>query len=120
HPLSLHDALPISPMGPVLVTLDADLQEDPLEKTEEAKLRIPKLTKRAHPQGDDESLREAAKMLVMAENPVIYANRYGRTEKAPALLVQLAELLHAPVIDGRSRMNFPSRHKYNHSARREQ
>ena len=59
-------------------------------------------------------------MLVAAENPVIYANRYGRTEKAPALLVQLAELLNAPVIDGRSRMNFPSRHKFNHSSRREQ
>ena len=68
---------------------------------EEAKLRIPKLSRRAHPQGDDESLREAAKMLVAAENPVIYANRYGRTEKGPALLIQLAELLHAPVIDGR-------------------
>ena len=59
-------------------------------------------------------------MLVAAENPVIYANRYGRTEKAPALLIQLAELLNAPVIDGRSRMNFPSRHKFNHSSRREQ
>jgi thiamine pyrophosphate-dependent acetolactate synthase large subunit-like protein len=115
-----YDLATTAPMGPVLVTLDADLQEDPLENAEEARLRIPKLTRRAHPQGDDESLREAAKLLVAAENPVIYANRYGRTEKAPALLVQLAELLHAPVIDGRSRMNFPSRHKYNHSARREQ
>jgi thiamine pyrophosphate-dependent acetolactate synthase large subunit-like protein len=115
-----YDLATTAPMGPVLVTIDADVQEDPLHKDEEAKLRIPKLRRRAHPQGDDESLREAAKMLVAAENPVIYANRYGRTEKGPALLIQLAELLHAPVIDGRSRMNFPSRHKYNHSARREQ
>jgi acetolactate synthase-1/2/3 large subunit len=115
-----YDLATTAPMGPVLVTIDTDVQEDPLHKEEEAKLRIPKLTHRRHPQGDDESLREAAKLLVAAENPVIYANRYGRSENAPALLIQLAELLHAPVIDGRGRMNFPSRHKYNHSSRREQ
>ena len=51
---------------------------------------------------------------------MIYVNRYGRTEKGPALLVELAELLNAPVVDGRFRMNFPSRHKFNHSGRREQ
>jgi len=115
-----YDLATTAPMAPVLVTIDTDVQEDPLEKSEEASLRIPKLRRRAHPQGDDESLREAAKLLVAAENPVIYANRYGRSERAPALLVELAELLHAPVIDGRARMNFPNWHKYNHSGRREQ
>ena len=115
-----YDLATTAPMGPVLVTIDADVQEDPLEKSEEADLRIPKLRRRAHPQGDDESLREAAKLLVAAENPVIYANRYGRSERAPALLVQFSELLNAPVVDGRARMNFPSRHKFNHSGRREQ
>jgi acetolactate synthase-1/2/3 large subunit len=115
-----YDLATTAPMGPVLVTIDADMQEDPLEKPEEATLRIPKIRRRAHPQGDVESVRDAAKLLVSAESPVIYANRYGRSERAPALLIELAELLHAPVIDGRSRMNFPSRHKYNHSGRREQ
>jgi thiamine pyrophosphate-dependent acetolactate synthase large subunit-like protein len=115
-----YDLATTAPMAPVLVTIDTDVQEDPLEKSEEAGLRIPKLRRRAHPQGDDESLREAAKLLVAAENPVIYANRYGRSERGPALLIELAELLHVPVIDGRARMNFPSRHKYNHSGRREQ
>ena len=115
-----YDLATTVPMAPVLVTIDADLQEDPLHPEEEKKLRIPKLSVRAQPQGDDAAVREVAKMLVAAENPVIYANRYGRTEKGPALLVELAELLHTPVIDGRARMNFPSRHKYNHSSRREQ
>ncbi len=115
-----YDLATTAPMAPVLVTIDTDVQEDPLEKTEEATLRIPKLGRRVHPQGDDEAVRDAAKLLVAAENPVIYANRYGRSERAPQLLIQLAELLHAPVIDGRARMNFPSRHKYNHSSRREQ
>jgi acetolactate synthase-1/2/3 large subunit len=115
-----YDLAVTAPMGPVLVTIDADVQEEPLHREEEVSLRIPKLHPRAQPQGDVESLREAAKLLVAAENPVIFANRYGRTEKAPALLVELAELLHAPVVDAKSRMNFPNRHKYNHSGRREQ
>src|SRR5262245_18075079 len=115
-----YDLATTAPMGPVLVTIDADIQEEGLSQEEEAHLRIPKLRPRAHPQGDEKGVREAARMLVQAENPVIYANRYGRTEKAPALLVELAELLNAPVVDGRLRMNFPSRHKFNHTGRREQ
>ena len=104
----------------ILVTIDADVQEEPLHREEEVSLRIPKLHPRAQPQGDVESLRAAAELLVAAGTPVIFANRYGRPEKAPALLVELAELLHAPVVDAKSRMNFPNRHKYNHSGRREQ
>ena len=56
-------------------------------------------------------------MLVAAENPVIFPYRYARTEAAPALLVQLAELLHAPVVDGRGRMNIPNKHPLNHTTR---
>ena len=108
-----------APMAPVLITIDADVQENPLEAKEEAKLRIPRLKVRAHPQGDLAAVRDTAKLLVAAENPVIYVNRYARTENGPALLVQLAELLQAPVVDARARMNFPSRHKLNHSARRD-
>ena len=115
-----YDLATSAPMGPVLVTLDADLQEEGLPQEEETHLRIPKLRPRAHPQADESGVREIARLLVAAENPVIYVNRYGRTEKAPALLVQLAELLNAPVVDGRFRMNFPSRHKFNHTSRREQ
>jgi acetolactate synthase-1/2/3 large subunit len=115
-----YDLATIAPMGPTLVTLDADLQEEGLPAEEEAHLRIPRLRPRGHPQADASGLAEAARMLAAAENPVIYVNRYGRTDKASALLVQLAELLNAPVIDGRFRMNFPSRHKFNHTSRREQ
>jgi len=115
-----YDLATTAPMGPVVVTIDADIQEESLEPAHEAQLRIPKLRPRSQPQGEDGAVREAAKLLVAAENPVIYANRYGRTAKGPALLVELAELLQAPVVDGRLRMNFPSRHRFNHSSRREQ
>jgi thiamine pyrophosphate-dependent acetolactate synthase large subunit-like protein len=108
-----------APMGPVLVTADGDLQEDPIPAAVGERLHIPQLRARAHPQGDSNAVREAARMLVAAENPVIYVNRYGRTENAPALLVELAELLNAAVIDPHMRMNFPNRHKFNFSSRRE-
>ncbi len=107
------------PMAPVLITADADLQEDAIPDGMEARLSIPRLRARAQPMGDSGAVREAAKLLVEAEYPVIYCNRYGRTEKAPALLIELAELLNAAVVDPHMRMNFPNRHKFNHSMRRE-
>jgi len=114
------DLMTTAPMGPVFITADADLQEDPIEPHVEKSLKIPVLKGiRSHPSGDVAAVREAAKMLVAAENPVIFSYRYARTEKAPALLVQLAELLHAPVVDGRGRMNIPNKHPLNHTTRRE-
>ena len=107
-------------MGPVLITADGDLQEDPIPPEVEKRLKIPALKGiRSQPSGDVSAVREAAKMLVAAENPVIFTYRYARTEAAPALLVQLAELLHAPVVDGRGRMNIPNKHPLNHTTRRE-
>ena len=50
-------------------------------------------------------------MLVAAENPVIVAGRAARTPKGLELLVELAEMLQAPVHDRpvMLRMNFPTR-----------
>jgi len=114
-----YDLMTTAPMGPVLITADGDLQEDPIPEHIEKKLSIPKLKMRSQPAGDVAAVREAARMLVAAENPVIYVNRYSRTEKAPALLVELAELVQAAVVDNNGRMNMPSRHRLNHSLRRE-
>jgi acetolactate synthase I/II/III large subunit len=49
-------------------------------------------------------------MLVAAEAPVIVADRYARTQQAMDDLVRLAELLQAPVVDRRARMNMPNTH----------
>jgi thiamine pyrophosphate-dependent acetolactate synthase large subunit-like protein len=57
-------------------------------------------------------------MLVAAENPVIAAGRAARTPAGLAHLVELAELLQAPVHDGplfMLRMNFPTRHPLKNS-----
>jgi acetolactate synthase-1/2/3 large subunit len=114
-----YDMMTTAPMAPVLIVADGDLQEDPIPAEVEKKLHIPKLKLRSQPAGDVAALREAAKMLLASENPVIYTSRYARTENGPALLLELAEMLGAPVVDSHLRMNIANRHPLNHSLRRE-
>ena len=104
-------------MAPVLLSLDAELQENPIPDGET--LRIPRLAKVVPPQADSGALAETAKMLVAAENPVITCDRYARTPAGMARLVALAETLQCPVVDMQGRMNFPSRHPLNHTFRRD-
>ena len=104
------------PMGPVMLSLDAELQENPISDAET--LKIPKLSKVIPPQGDSAALAELAKMLVNAETPVIVVDRLARTPAGMARLVELAETLQCAVIDNAGRMNFPSRHPLNMSFRR--
>jgi acetolactate synthase I/II/III large subunit len=101
------------PKGPVLIVADSELQERPME--EGGRLRIPKLTVERAPQGDSGSVAEAARMLVNATNPVIVAGDAIHTQAGMALLVELAELLQAPVQDQGG--NFPSQHRLNGGGR---
>jgi acetolactate synthase I/II/III large subunit len=98
------------PSAPVFITADAKLQEDPLEEREQRKLSIPRLTRPSQAVGDANALRDAAKMLIAAEAPVIIVDRYARSQQAMDDLVKLAELLQAPVVDNRGRMNMPNTH----------
>jgi thiamine pyrophosphate-dependent acetolactate synthase large subunit-like protein len=95
------------PQEPVLITMDIDLQEEPIH---EEKLSIPKLVLSAPPQADEKALREAAKMLVAASNPLIVADRCARSQEGVDALVRLAETLQCPVASTGNRMNFPSAH----------
>jgi acetolactate synthase-1/2/3 large subunit len=104
------------PMAPVMLSLDAELQENLIADAET--LKIPKLSKVIPPQGDTAALAELAKMLVNAETPVIISDRLARTPAGMARLVELAETLQCAVIDNAGRMNFPSRHPLNQSFRR--
>ncbi len=96
------------PMEPVLITADGALQEHPIQ--DEAKLFIPKLTFSVPPQGDSGALKEAAQMLVAAEQPVIVADRAARSQEGVKRMVELAEALNAPVVCLGGRMNFPTTH----------
>ncbi len=98
------------PPGPVFIVADSKLQEDPLNDHEQTRLTIPRLTTPSQTAGDANAVREAAKMLVAAEAPVIIADRYARSQPAMDALVKLAELLQAPVVDNRARMNMPNTH----------
>jgi thiamine pyrophosphate-dependent acetolactate synthase large subunit-like protein len=95
------------PMEPVLIVLDHDMQERPMPSSP---VRIPRLTMPAFPVGDPNAVREAARLLVAAENPRINAGRMARTPEGITRLVELAELLQASVNGGGDRVNFPSRH----------
>ena len=103
------------PMAPVVMVLDGGLQEHPISKNE--RLPIPRLTMPVPPAGERGAVEEAAKILVGAENPVFVADRMARTPNGMKMLVELAELLQAGVIDQGSRMNFPSRHPLNQTQR---
>jgi len=98
------------PMGPVVVVDDAVLQEEPVSQDDRRRLRVPKLSASGPPAGDSGAVAEVARMLVAAENPLIVSGRSARTPNGLKLLVELAELLQAPVLDRRQRMNFPTRH----------
>jgi thiamine pyrophosphate-dependent acetolactate synthase large subunit-like protein len=98
------------PQAPVLITADGKLQEMELSKEANAKLKIPKFNRDIEPVADQNALREAAQMLAAAQNPVITADRYARSQNGVDMLVKLAETLQAPVIDLHGRMNFPNTH----------
>lgn len=106
------------PMGPVLLSLDAELQENPIE--DRARLRIPKVTTVVPPVGDPNALDEAAKLLAAAEHPLIIVDRMTRTPAGMSQLVELAEALECGVVDQAGRLNFPSRHRLNQTWRRRQ
>jgi len=97
------------PYEPVALALDAGLQEHPIHENGE-KLYIPKYIASAPPQGESGAVREAARLLANAERPVIVADRCARTANGMKLLVELAELLQASVVDQGGRNNFPGTH----------
>src|SRR5262249_22552065 len=97
------------PRGPVAISLDAGLQQEPIRNNGE-RLSIPRYVPTSPPQGDSGAVKEAARLLANAQNPVIVADRVARGESGVRLLVQLAELLQAQVIDQGGRMNFPKTH----------
>ena len=81
------------PYGPVMLALDAGLQQEPIhpQRREAQHPAIP-----ASPaQGETGAVKEAARLLANAEHPVIVVDRAARTANGVRLLVQLAEVLQA-------------------------
>jgi thiamine pyrophosphate-dependent acetolactate synthase large subunit-like protein len=98
------------PMGPTLLVVDSELQEAPI--ADPARLAIPRLSMPSIPQGESGAVREAARLLAAAERPLIRTGKLARTAAGWDRLVELAELLQAPVDVGgyASWQDFPSWH----------
>ena len=95
------------PMAPVLIVVNAQEQKSAIG---DSAPQIPPISRPQFPSADLGSIREMARLLVSAENPLITAGLAARSQEGIDLLVELAELLQAPVTDGSARLNFPSRH----------
>lgn len=102
------------PMGPVVIMLDGHLQEADAHRL---KLSIPPLAPTLPPVGDLNAMREAARWLVEAESPVIVADWMAHDQIGIDRLVKLAELLQAPVVNLRGRLNFPNTHHLSQGGR---
>jgi acetolactate synthase I/II/III large subunit len=96
------------PCEPVMLSIESSYQQEPIE--DRAKLSIPRYVATSPPQGESGAVREAARLLVAARAPVIVVDRAARSQRGVEMLVELCELLQAPCIDLRSRMNFPNTH----------
>jgi acetolactate synthase I/II/III large subunit len=103
------------PYGSAMITVDADLAENSVEKKP---MPIPAYHPVRPPAGDANAVDEIAKLVANAQNPVILVGRTARTPAGTGLVVQLAETLQAPVIDTGDRMNMPTNHYLNQSFNR--
>jgi acetolactate synthase-1/2/3 large subunit len=97
------------PQGPVYLCYDVDLQESPIAEPPpplDPRHYAPPLPMAANPG----AVEQAAAWLVSAEHPVILADGVGRHPAAVRSLIELAELLAAPVLDLGARFNMPNTH----------
>jgi benzoylformate decarboxylase/acetolactate synthase-1/2/3 large subunit len=107
-----HRVAMIEPQGPVYIALDGWLQEQRLDEPVE----YPDFTRFAVPSSigaDEKALAELARMLMDARRPVLIPGYTGRSPEAFGLLVDLAEVAGAGVVDTHHRLNFPNRHPLN-------
>jgi acetolactate synthase I/II/III large subunit len=96
------------PMEPIAIVADSELQE--FEIADRSALNIPRYTPSLPPVGEPGAVREAARLLAAAANPVILVDRLVRSAAGMQQLIALAEAVNAPVIDLGSRQNMPTTH----------
>lgn len=97
------------PCGPVYLTAAREVLMQPASDTASA-VDVARFGPAAPTSPDPGALAEAAGLLAHAQSPVVATSRVGRDPGAVADLVRLAELLGAPVLDRRERMNIPTTH----------
>jgi thiamine pyrophosphate-dependent acetolactate synthase large subunit-like protein len=104
------------PPGPIYLCFDVTDQETAIDK--EIPLPDPSRFRPPAPlQADAGAIKEVARLIAEAQNPVILADYLGRNNDAVSSLVELADLLSIPVIDLGARLNFPNTHPFNLTGR---
>lgn len=98
-----------APAGPVYLTVAREVLMEPVGRSADA-VAVTRFGPPAPSAPNPTALRDAAEILARSSHPVIITSRAGRDREAVPELVRLAELLGAPVIDRRERLNFPSDH----------
>lgn len=98
------------PQGPAYLAVPREVAMGSIEG---GSVRFPTLSE-LRPAGsaaaDPSLLREAAKYLLQAQNPVIIASKAGRNPSAVAALAELAQTVAAPVMAEPFKLNLPDRH----------
>lgn len=97
------------PNGPVYLTVARELLMAPMPSGAH-ETAVPRSAMPAPTAPSPEALEVAVNILVDSNRPVLTTTRVGRNPQAVEEMVRLAELLGAPVIDRRERVNFPSTH----------
>ena len=95
------------PQGPVYLTLPREVLANEIESIEYSE--SPRMTPNTF-EASAQTVREAAKMLAAAKNPLAIVGTLGRDPEAVAPFVRLAEMLNLPVFASGTFMNFPSTH----------
>lgn len=101
------------PGGPVYLTAAREVLMRPVTgdtQTRDGRPAVARHRAPLAPAPHPDALAAAADLLARSERPLITTTRVGRRPEAVAELVALAELLGAPVVDRRERVNIPSTH----------
>lgn len=97
-----------TPPGPVYLTVAREVLMD--TATAHTPVDIARHRPAAPPGPDPAALQTAADLLADSHRPLVVTARLGRNPAAVTDLVALADLLGAPVVDRRQRVNIPSTH----------
>jgi len=94
------------PKGPAFILLSRELMFEKIRKMKmPSKIDLPTSI-----QADPEALKKLSELLAEADNPIIYTRYLGRNPGTVNHLVELAELVAAPVFETPVYMNFPTDH----------
>jgi acetolactate synthase I/II/III large subunit len=86
------------PRGPVYLSLPREVAMEALQGTRFPTVDQLGISRPAGP--DPDAIRQAAEMLVRAQNPAVVVSRSGRNPSAVTALVELCDLLALPVVEG--------------------